>query len=476
MSSSTADAPPAAAGEPRARRSLVQRLVWLAAGWSVAVLLLTGIALSLFFDHAAVSGLDRGLRQDAENLFSGATIGPQGQVLAPFLTDERALRPFTGHYWQIGEPRADGRVHAFPESRSRSMWDAEDLPSSAAAIAKLARRPSGYVAYSGSWHRQPVEVVAIQRYLAGHTGPVVFATAEDRSAIDRDVRRFALTTAITLLLVAIGLTAAVVLQVRVGLRPLFRMRTDVARVREGGAERLPMDAYPAELSPLAGELNALLDHNREVVERQRTHVGNLAHALKTPISVMLSEAERQPGALADVVARQAQSMQGQVDHHLRRARAAARAKAGGERTPVAPVLDELARTLDRIYGRRGVDIGWEAASDLAFLGERQDLLEMAGNLLENACKYSGGEVVADARTAPDGQLLLAIDDDGPGLAPEQRLAALQRGRRLDERGPGSGLGLAIVDELARAYGGALRLEASELGGLRAELTLPRATG
>ena len=140
------------------------------------------------------------------------------------------------------------------------------------------------------------------------------------------------------------------------------------------------------------------------------------------------------------------------------------------------MLDELARTLDRIYGRRGVDIGWEAAADLAFLGERQDLLEMAGNLLENACKYSGGEVVADARAAPDGRLLLTIDDDGPGLAPGQREAALQRGLRLDERGPGSGLGLSIVDELARAYGGALRLEASDLGGLRAELSLPRATG
>lgn len=440
------------------------------------MLLITGAALTAFFNHAAVTRLDRDLQGDAENLFSGSSVGPSGLLDAPPLTDDRALRPFTGHFWQIGEPRSDGRVHAFPGVRSRSMWDGEDLPSSPAVLLKLSHKLSGYVAYDGEWRGQPVRVVAMQRYLAGHRGPVVFSTAESRDVIDKDVRRFALTGLGGLVLLGAGLVAAVVLQVRVGLRPLFRMGANVALVRQGGAERLPMDAYPAELAPLAGELNALLDHNREVVERQRTHVGNLAHALKTPISVMLSEAERQPGALADVMTRQALSMQGQVDHHLRRARAAARAKSGGERTPVAPVLDELARTLDRIYGRRGVDIGWEAAADLAFLGERQDLLEMAGNLLENACKYSGGEVVADARTAPDGRLLLTIDDDGPGLAPEQREAALQRGRRLDERGPGSGLGLSIVDELARAYGGALRLEGSALGGLRAELVLPRATG
>ncbi|MBE7219951.1 MAG: sensor histidine kinase [Caulobacteraceae bacterium] len=453
---------------------MVQRLVWLAAGWTLGVLLLTGAALVFFFSDAAVSRLDRDLQADADNLYSGSSVGADGQVLAPFLTDERAFRPFQGHYWQIGEPRADGRVHALPLLRSRSMWDGEDLPSSPEVVARLARRPSGSVAYNGEWHHQPVRIVAMQRYLTGHAGPLVFATAEDRALLNKDISRFAVTGVVFLLLVGAGLVAAVVLQVRVGLRPLFRMRADVARVRQGGAERLPTGAYPRELSPLAGELNGLLDHSREVVERQRTHVGNLAHALKTPISVMLSEAERQPGPLAEVVSRQAHAMQGQVDHHLRRARAAARAQAAGERTPVEPVLDELARTLDRIYGRRGVDIGWEAEPNAVFQGERQDLLEMVGNLLENACKYSGGEVQAQATAAPDGRLLIAIDDDGPGLSPAQRLAAVQRGQRLDETEPGSGLGLSIVDELARAYGGALVLESSELGGLRAELRLPRA--
>jgi signal transduction histidine kinase len=222
-------------------------------------------------------------------------------------------------------------------------------------------------------------------------------------------------------------------------------------------------------------MNALLDHNQEVVERQRTHVGNLAHALKTPISVMLAEAESHPGPLAEVVTRQAEAMRGHVEHHLRRARAAARLQGSGERTPVAPVLAELARTLERIYQEKGVLVEWEADAALAFLGERQDLQELAGNLLENACIWCRELVTVAAVADGAEKLTLTVEDDGPGLKPEQRAEVLKRGARLDESAPGSGLGLAIVDELARAYGGALELSDSPLGGLRIVLILPQAS-
>ena len=266
---------------------------------------------------------------------------------------------------------------------------------------------------------------------------------------------------------------AAVVQVVVGLTPLFAMRREVAGVRQGKAQRLA-GAYPRELSPLANELNALLDHNQEVVERQRTHVGNLAHALKTPISVMLAEADRDPSPLAAVVDRQAEAMRRQVEHHLRRARAAARSQGSGERTSVAEVLDELSRTLERIFQARGVDIDWEADDGLAFLGERQDLQEIAGNLLENACKFCHGHVRVNAEPAAPGRLQLTVEDDGPGLDEAQGAEVLKRGARLDESAPGSGLGLSIVDELARAYGGSLSLSRSSLGGLRVDLDLPRA--
>jgi signal transduction histidine kinase len=251
------------------------------------------------------------------------------------------------------------------------------------------------------------------------------------------------------------------------------MGREIADVRKGRAQRLTR-SYPREIAPLADELNALLDHNQEVVERQRTHVGNLAHALKTPISVLLAEAQSHPGFLAELVTRQSLAMREQVEHHLRRARAAARAQTSGERTEVAPVLDEIARTLERIFGDKGVLIDWDAPEELVFLGERQDLQEMAGNVMENACKWCRGRVWAVATDAGRDRLRLCIDDDGLGLPPGQRDEVLKRGARLDESAPGSGLGLSIVHELARAYGGAISLSQSRHGGLRIELELPRA--
>ena len=454
-------------------RSLVGRLIWLAAGWSVILLVVAGLSLSLLFNAAETRRFDQGLADDADSILAGASVDEAGKVVAPALTDARALLAYSGKYWELAEPDASGVLRT--AQPSRSLWDTT-MPKPQGLYPQLLKGGSRPVFYSAEGPaRQKLRVCAIAARLPKAKTPVVILTAEDRGPLTRDERSFAATVVVALMILGAGLIAAVVLQVRVGLRPLFAMQRDVARVREGGAGRL-RGAYPKELAPLAGELNALLDHNQEVVERQRTHVGNLAHALKTPISVMLAEAERTPGALSEVVTRQAGLMRDNVEHHLRRARAAARAPGAGERTPVAPVLDELCRTLGRIFAGRGVDMDCGAPADLIFLGERQDLQEMAGNLLENACKYSHGQVRAEARADPaPGWLVIVVEDDGPGLAPGQREAALRRGQRLDESAPGSGLGLSIVDELARAYGGGLTLGASEeFGGLKVELRLPRA--
>jgi len=214
-------------------------------------------------------------------------------------------------------------------------------------------------------------------------------------------------------------------------------------------------------------------HNQDIVERQRTHVGNLAHALKTPLSVLMAEAGQPHGDLAAVVTRQAEAMRLQVDHHLRRARAAARAQGLGERTSVAEVLDELSRTLSRIYAAKPIAIDWDADEDLYFQGERQDLLELAGNAMENACKWGVSKIRVRAFSDRGEQMTLTIEDDGPGLNPDQRITVLTRGARLDETAPGSGLGLNIIDELTRSYGGSLSLRDATLGGLMVTLTLPR---
>ena len=453
------------------RPSLVRRLVILAAGWSLAVLLVSAIVLALLFQQAALRRFDQGLGELIDNLVAGATLDDTGKVVAPALTDLRALRVYSGKYWQIGEPTQTGGIR--PMVRSRSLWDSE-LGAPAGLAGRLARNPGAPIAYEISGPlKEPLRVRASQVKLPGRTQPVIFMAAEDRTSINRDIRSFITATAVVFLLLGVGLVAAVVIQVRVGLNPLFALRREIAEVRRGKAERV-VQTYPSELTPLADELNALMAHNQEVVERQRTHVGNLAHALKTPLSVILAEAELQPGPLAEVVTRQSQAMRHQVDHHLRRARAAARSQTSGERTSVAEVLDELSRTLERMFSEKSVRIEWDAEDSVMFLGERQDLLELVGNPMENACKFGRGRVRVSATPVSADRFLLTIEDNGPGLSAADREAAMARGTRLDETAPGSGLGLSIVDELTRAYGGTLTLTSSTLGGLRVDLELPLA--
>jgi len=453
------------------RPSLVRRLVILAAGGVVAALLVSALVLSLLFQQAALRRFDQSLSELIDNLLAGSTIGENGQVLAPALTDERALRAYSGRYWEIAEPAGKGQLRVLV--RSYSLFD-DELTAPASVVNKLNAAPGKPVAYDVRGpQNKPLRALASQARLPGRKAPVIFMAAEDRSPINADVRGFIAATAIAFILLGAGMIVAVIIQVQVGLRPLFDLQREVAAVRQGKAEKL-QQAYPTELTPLSEELNALVAHNQEVVDRQRTHVGNLAHALKTPLSVMLTEAGQRPGPLAEVVTRQAEVMREQVDHHLRRARAAARTQGQGERTSMAEVLDELSRTLERIFREKGVSIDWDADDALYFQGERQDLLEIAGNAMENACKWGKTRVRVRAADLTPQRLRLTIDDDGPGLPPDRREEVLRRGARLDENAPGSGLGLSIVDDLARAYGGALKLGDSPLGGLSVQLDLPRA--
>ena len=451
------------------RPSLVRSLIWMAAVLGLIALVTAGGVLTWFFQHSALNRVDASLSERFDDLYAGATV-EQGEVIAPALTDQAALRAYSGHYWEIAEPNGQGGLHILVPSRSLFDGELKPPPDGTAQL-----KPGARVFYdSVGPNKEPIRVSARAVMLPGYPRPVVFLTAEDRSSLDHDSRRFAEIALIALALVGTALIAGVILQVRVGLRPLFRLQKAIADVRKGKADRVGAD-YPVELTPLASELNALLDHNQEVVERQRTHVGNLAHALKTPLSVMQTEAEQRPGdALAEVVTRQALTMRQQVDHHLRRARAAARAQGSGERTEVAPALDELSRTLERIFGERGVVIDWEADDDLVFRGERQDFLELVGNVLENACKWCKRRVRAEALPDGPGFLKMTVEDDGPGLPEDQREAVLRRGARLDESAPGSGLGLSIVEELAKAYGGSVSLGQSAWGGLKVELRLPQA--
>jgi signal transduction histidine kinase len=276
-----------------------------------------------------------------------------------------------------------------------------------------------------------------------------------------------------------GILVALLIQVRFGLRPLEGVRRSLSQIRSGKATKLE-GTFPTEIAPLADEINSLLEGNREVLERARTHVGNLAHALKTPLSVLTNEARTHPGEFGDQVGRAAVHMREQIDHHLARARMAASANVFGAHTPVAHAVSRLGRALERIYADNGIAIVIDCPETLGFRGEAQDLEEMAGNLLDNACKWARSRVVLRATPLSEPRrgrtaFRITVEDDGPGVPEESRKAALKRGGRLDETKPGSGLGLSIVTEIAELYGGELTLVDSALGGLKAELVLPQAS-
>lgn len=459
----------------RPGRSLTRRLIWLAAAWILIALAAAALVLTAVFQESALRRLGNILSDTIDEAVVAATITPEGEVFVGEIQDARTQRLLSGKYWMVAEPTPQGDLQIL--ARSASLGPAE-LEYGADLLNRLRAAFGQTISYNADDgpKGEPLRIAASMKQLPGRDRPVVFFAGIDRSDVDADTRQFATVTWIAMLLLGAGLVTAVFIQVQVGLRPLYDLRDEIADVRQGRSHRVG-GVYPVEIQPLAEQVNRLLAHNQETVERQRTHVGNLAHALKTPLAVMLAEAGTKEGPLPDLIRRQTKVMQDQVDHHLRRARAAARAAHGlGERTDIGEVLDELAVMLERVFEEKGVEIDWRAPDGLAFLGERQDLQEIFGNLIENAAKWCKRRVRISAGPSTPGQMIAVVEDDGPGLPADQRDTALKRGTRMDEDTPGTGLGLSIVDELTRAYGGRVTLGDSAMGGLKVVLELPAAEG
>ena len=440
--------------------SLAFRLVAGAAVWSVVALAVGGLTLSLLFRQYVERNFDERLLVLLESLVAAAEVDDSGGLaFSRGLGETRFDQPYSGWYWQINAGPASAM-------RSRSLWD-QTLEIAAEPDTDGIRK----IDTTGP-DSQPLRLIARDIQLPGAEQRYLFAVAGDAREAAADIQAFNQTLALALGLLGFGLIVAMIIQVRYGLLPLKRIGATLTDIRAGRAGRLE-GRFPAEIRPLANELNGLLAHNAEVIERARGHVADLAHGLKTPLTVLSNEAARGDGALADVVRRQTIGMRQQIDHHLTRARAAATRNVLGVRTEVTPVVADITRTLSRIHADRGIDIAVTCPDGLAIRGERQDLEEMIGNLVDNACKWASSRVVVKAAPQSD-SLTFDIDDDGPGLPPEQRSRVLERGTRLDETVPGSGFGLAIVRDIAGMYGGGLTLADSDLGGLRATLRLPRA--
>jgi signal transduction histidine kinase len=465
--------------------SLALRLFLWAAGWTLVILILTGIALSTLYRHAVERAFDRRLDVYLRTLVADVASPEEGGDKFPQSIGEPLFElPLSGWYWQV--TRLDAKK---PDVRSsRSLWDSS-LPHLGTEQANAAEYRQGYAQGPEDQRLRLVE----RTIDLGDEGKYLIVVAGDASEIDEETRSFDRAISLTFGALTLALLLTTALQVRFGLAPLTRISQRLAAIRSGRAERLE-GQFPVEIAPLARETNALLDANREIVERARTHVGNLAHALKTPLSVIVNEAAaRSDDPLGQKVREQAAIMRDQIARQLERARLAARPTVVGTLTDVPSVVTALARTMEKLYRARDIAIAVDVPEHAFFRGEQQDLEEMIGNLVDNGCKWAQSrvaiEVVADQASADaergqktpkadaagqsvGPQLRIIVDDDGPGLSPEQRDQVARRGQRLDESKPGSGLGLSIVVELAALYNGALTLGTAPIGGLRAELALP----
>ena len=454
--------------------SLAQRLFITATVVTAVVLIVMGFLLSTLYRASVERSFDRRLSVYLKTIVADVATTTRGTIPEPAPLGEPLFEQLlSGWYWQI--TRTGGDKTESKASRSTPQIGLPALADDAGVVENLGGYREGYIDGPEGQHLRVVERIVD----LGEDGRYLVSVAADSFEIDDDSNDFndALFVTFGILGVAFLLTAWV--QIRVGLRPLARISVALSAIRSGRAERLE-GKFPHEIAPLASEVNALLESNRKIVDRARTHVGNLAHALKTPLSVLLNEAATRDDPAAEKVREQVSIMRDQVQRHLERARLAARVAVVGTVSEVSPVVARLARTMPKIHRERGLTIETRLVDEVKFGGEEQDFEEMIGNLVDNACKWANSRVEIEVFAAPVADdanrafFHVLIDDDGPGLPTEIREQIPIRGHKLDESKPGSGLGLSIVMDLAALYGGKLTLGNAPIGGLRAELVLPAA--
>jgi signal transduction histidine kinase len=434
-------------------------MIGIAALWIAVLLIGGGVALDRVLRDAVTRNFDDGMSYVLTAMIASAEIGPDGEVFfnRP-LADQRFLEPGSGLYYQISAPGHE-------EWRSRSLWDRALHSSVAPGDSKL------HVYDSEQFPDESLRVMERAIVLPGSKASWTFSVAQAREGLDGQIRTLRTTLIESFALLGLGLIIMATLQTFYGLRPLRAVREEIIKMRAGHNNRVsaPM---PAEVLPMVEELNALLAHNEQQAAEARTHAGNLAHALKTPLTVIMNAATANSKDLNETVMREAITMRRQVDHHLARARAVGRRGLAQSRTDVWPSLQAVERAVAHLYPHARVDMDGDEGA--AVRVERQDLDELLGNLVENAAKYGGGSVFATVSRAGN-MVEIMVEDDGNGIPAADRERIFDRGVRLDSGKPGTGLGLAIVRDVAEIYGGTVALEESEdLGGLLVRLRLPAA--
>lgn len=436
-------------------------MIALAAAWIIPLLAVGGFALDRFLVATITGNFDAQLEFALAGMINSADIDEAGDVrLGRELGDQRFSEPYSGLYWQVS---SRGREPFL----SRSLWDRVLGPPPATDCIK----PCHYA--TNRFPGEPLRIVGRTVRLPGSQIRFYFQVAQSTRDLEAQTRQLRTVLFWSLGALGLGLLALAALQSTYGLSPLGRVSRAIAAIRSGQANRVD-DDFPVEIAPLVSEINDLLEYTEKQREAARRHAGNLAHALKTPMSVLVGETQGRTDPLAQVVMAQVQVMRRHVDHQLARARAAGQHGVSSSRTSAWPAIEAIVRTVERIHRGRQVTIDLAGDHGKQFRGEREDLDEMVGNLVENAAIHGGGRVFVTIGGGPSA-LEITIEDDGNGIPPAARVRLFERGERLDTDKPGTGLGLAIARDVAELYGGSIALEESEdLGGLLVRLTLPAA--
>lgn len=451
---------------PIAPGSLRNRVIALSTVWTVLAVAILGWLLVSQYRANAERGFADLQQAQLYSLIAAFTITADGTLSGvPNLGDRSFLDPGSGWYWQVGLVDADGDIR-----RSPSLADGT-----------LARPPLSDIPYDDQFTRtfemqgpagQTLRVLEAEVQLGQGGEIALFQLAGNQSEFDDAIGSLARSLALLLTVFGVGVVAINAAIIVFGMRPLGRVRRAL-RAIHAGEEHALAGRYPDEIQPMVDEMNMLIDNNRRIVERARTQVGNLAHSLKTPISVLRNEAERGRPVEPRLVGEQASAMKAQVEHYLNRARIAAQAGGTAFRTDASEALERLVKVMRKLNPDKSFTLDLPERP-VAFAGEKEDFEEVCGNLLENACKWGNGKIAIALGEAKDGFFNVTVEDDGPGISAEQRAVALKRGQRLDETKPGTGLGLSIVVETVDAYKGEVTLSDSALGGLKVTLGLPAA--
>ncbi len=439
--------------------SLKARLLMAALIVIIVSLSLGGYVLSLAFKDTLQRDFDARMEVIMDDMIGASEVSIEGSLgYTRSIFDQRFETPYSGYYWQVSEVDK-------PDFRSRSLWDFE-LKSDLSK--RLFNTTWGSVSGPDGQQLRRVE----QDIILPESDRVFrYMVAVDITPLQEEEKRFNGLLLASFALIAATIMIAILLQVTYGMRPLAIIGKKLQKIR--GGEDIHLDGpWPNEIEPLAHEINALIDHNKTVVERARTHAGNLAHALKTPLTILSNEAQSGKNTLSpSELSEQVEHMQDHIDHHLRRARIAGRS-AGG-RVSIKQTLLKIIKIVSRINFDKKIDFKVNCPEGISFRGEAEDFNEVVGNLLENAAKWAKGRVEIKVRPIGSEEFELTVADDGAGVEESEFNKLFERGKRLDETISGTGLGLSIVKDIVDAYAGKAEISTSELGGLQVSVILPR---